>query len=157
MAYSRTTINSSILLLFLLFFTFFDGEINGQIGERARIKWQPSHHAYYNRYGEWQGRFERWPRYYRVYGYPFYGSVYYYSYPLNSTYFYSYPSYYTNYTYPSYPYNGYIYINNYRVPSSQFHPYVPFERRYNYKVNDHALPSSRIYNAKPSIGVFLSP
>lgn len=73
----------------------------------------------------WNGRFNRWPSYYAYYGTPYYGSNYYYSYPLNSTYYYSYPSYYTNYVYPSYPYMNRYYINGYSYPSHQIYSQRP--------------------------------
>jgi hypothetical protein len=139
-----------ILNFFLLAFLPFFHPFNSLLAVR-----RTSGHGYYITAGSWQARYHRWPAYYAYYGYPFYGSTYYYSFPLNSSFYYSYPSYYTDYIYPSYPYNGYYYLNDYRIPSPQSRStYYPSSRT-SVSIKNYAPPSSKTYNVQSSAGVFL--
>ena len=141
-------------LFFLIFCDFISLEAASHIYRRRNSHFRNNYSSRINR--PWDGRFSRWPSYYAYYGSPFYGSTYYYSYPLNSTYYYSYPSYYSHYTYPSYPYNGYYYVNSYPVPASQYYNSPTFNRRQASIRRDFVPANSSTY-LRGSTGVFLGP
>lgn len=95
-------------------------------------KWGETHsNRSPTRWGGWQGNPFGWPSYYAYYRYPIAGSIYYYSFPTNSSFYYSYPSYSTNWTYPSYPYVGKYYVNDAPIPANRLHaPYSRYSRTY---------------------------
>lgn len=145
-----------VMIFFLLVLLPFFHSFNSLLAvRRPSTSWQNSRHNHYVMAGNWPARYPRWPAYYAYYGYPFYGSTYYYSYPLNSSFYYSYPSYYTNYIYPSYPYNGYYYLNNYPIPSPRYrYAYPSYRTSVSIRNYETAAPS-QVYNVQSSAGVFL--